>query len=343
MGFDAIGFCKATLDPSIEAGLRTFIARNYHGTMTWMAERIDQRAQPQKLWPEVKSVISLGLSYAPRENALAGLQQKDCGNISVYARNRDYHDVMKGMLKQLAQFVVKHGGEGTQVKVFVDTAPVSERDLAEKARLGWRGKHGCLVSRTHGSWLFLGEIFTTLTLAPSSVKGGKCGSCSRCLDICPTQAFSGPGKMDARKCISYLTIEHKGSIPPELRPQLGNRIYGCDDCVAICPWNRFAKVSQTIKFHAKSENINPSLAELVCLDDMAFRQRFSGSPVKRIGRDNFIRNVLIAIGNSGDLSLRPYLFPMIKEKNPVLAETALWAVEQLTSQRGVSRKTQEEA
>ncbi|MDF7673820.1 tRNA epoxyqueuosine(34) reductase QueG [Acetobacteraceae bacterium ESL0709] len=333
IGFDAIGFCEANLDPSIEAGLRAFVARNYHGTMTWMEERIEQRAQPKALWPAVRSVISLGLSYAPGNDALAGLQQKTCGNISVYARNRDYHDVMKGMLKQLAQSVVKWGGNSTEVKVFVDTAPVAERDLAEKARLGWRGKHGCLVSRNHGSWLFLGEIYTNLSLAPSSPKGGKCGSCTRCLDSCPTDAFLEPGKMDARRCISYLTIEYKGSIPLELRSRIGNRIYGCDDCIAVCPWNNFAQTARTLKFHARDENSAPSLAELVQLDDTTFRQRFSGSPIKRIGRDSFIRNVLIAIGNSGDKTLYPYVIPVMKEENPVLAETALWAARRLEVQK----------
>ncbi|WP_408865160.1 tRNA epoxyqueuosine(34) reductase QueG [Aristophania vespae] len=332
MGFDAIGFCKASLDPSIEEGLRAFVAQQYHGTMTWMEERIEERAQPKVLWPEVQSVISLGLSYAPAEDAFATLRQKSHGNISVYARNRDYHDVFKGMLKQLAQFVVKWGGESTKVKVFVDTAPVSERDLAEKAQLGWRGKHGCLVSRSHGSWLFLGEIFTNLDLTPSSSKGGKCGSCTRCLDSCPTQAFLAPGRMDARRCIAYLTIEHKGSIPHEFRSQIGNRIYGCDDCVAVCPWNSFAKTAQTIKFHAKKEHIAPPLSELVQFDDARFRTHFSGSPIKRIGRSKFIRNVLIAVGNSGNLSLLPHAERLRHDDDPVIAETASWAVEQLNLQ-----------
>lgn len=332
MGFDAIGFCEATLDSSVEAGLRAFVARNYHGTMSWMEERIEQRAQPKALWSDVRSVIALGLSYAPQGEALAGLKQRSCGNLSVYARNRDYHDVLKGMLKQLAQFVVKWGGAGTQVKVFVDTAPVAERDLAVRAQLGWRGKHGCLVSRTHGSWLFLGEIYTNLALVPSLPKGGKCGSCTRCLDICPTEAFLGPGRMDARRCISYLTIEYKGAIPLELRSRLGNRIYGCDDCVAVCPWNRFAREAQTLKFHARDENIAPQLSELVQLDDAAFRQRFSGSPIKRIGRDSFIRNVLMAIGNSGDASLRPYAFALREDANPIIAEAARWAVQCLDVQ-----------
>lgn len=329
IGFDAIGFCEATLGPEVEQGLRQFIAHNHHGTMSWLEERIEQRANPQALWPEVKTVISLGLSYAPAGDPLATLRRPDCGNISVYARNRDYHDVFKGMLKHLAQFIVKQGGDGTGIRVFVDTAPVSERDLAEKARLGWRGKHGCLVSRQHGSWLFLGEIFTSLSLPPSESQGGGCGSCTRCLTSCPTQAFLSPGKMDARRCISYLTIEHKGTIPPDFREKMGNRIYGCDDCLAVCPWNRFARQAQTLKFHARTDYIKPDLAMLAGFDDAAFRQFFSASPIKRIGWARFIRNILIALGNSGQEKFLLHTERYHHHADPVLAETAQWATKRL--------------
>ncbi|QDH17205.1 tRNA epoxyqueuosine(34) reductase QueG [Swingsia samuiensis] len=330
LGFDAVGFCKADLPKEIEHGLRAFVAQEYHGTMSWMETRIEQRSHPQALWPEVKSVISLALSYAPAEEPDQTLKNPSCGNISVYARNRDYHDVIKGMLKQLAQFVVKQGGEQTQVKVFVDTAPVSERALAEQAHLGWQGKHTCLVSRHHGSWLLLGEIYTTLELTPSSPQGGKCGSCSRCLTACPTNAFIGPYRMDARRCISYLTIEHKGPIPHEFRTQIGNRIYGCDDCIMACPWNRFAQTASHLKLRARSDLIEPPLAELAQLNDQEFRKMFSGSPVKRIGRNRFIRNVLIAIGNSKDITLIPSAQRHLTDPDADIRETAQWALEQLS-------------
>ena len=329
MGFDAIGFCKAELDPGVEKGLRAFVLQGHHGTMEWMETRIEERAQPKVLWPEVQSVISLALSYAPAEDPHATLRQPDRGNISVYARNRDYHDVLKGMLKQLAQFVVKSGGKQTQVKVFVDTAPVSERALAEKAQLGWHGKHTCLVSRSSGSWLLLGEIYTTLDLTPSEPKAGSCGTCNRCMVACPTDAFPAPYRLDARRCISYLTIEHKGPIPLDLRQKIGNRIYGCDDCIAACPWNRFASASHHIKMQARPELIEPRLADLAALDDAAFRKLFSGSPVKRIGRNRFVRNVLIAIGNSQDQSLIPSAIALMGDPDPDIVETAHWALEQL--------------
>ena len=326
LGFDAVGFCKAELGPDVARNLREFVAQGHHGTMEWMETRIEERAHPQALWPEVRSVISLGLSYAPAEGPTT---DPECGNISVYARNRDYHDVIKGMLKHLAQFVVKLGGPETQVKVFVDTAPVSERALAEKAHLGWTGKHTCLVSREHGSWLLLGEIYTTLELEPSEPTGGSCGSCTRCLTACPTEAFTGPGKMDARRCISYLTIEHKGPIPHDLRPKIGNHIYGCDDCLAVCPWNRFAESARHIKLQARPELIAPKLDELVRLDDATFRTFFSGSPVKRIGRNRFVRNVLIAIGNSADPSLASAARDLLTDPDPDVSETAQWALARL--------------
>ncbi|MBR0558873.1 tRNA epoxyqueuosine(34) reductase QueG [Neokomagataea anthophila] len=330
LGFDAIGFCQANLDPSIEEGLKAFVGAGYHGTMEWMETRIEQRAQPTVLWPEVRSVVSLGLSYAPDHDPREALSKTDQGLISVYARNRDYHDVIKGMLKHLAQFMVRMGGDGTQVKVFVDTAPVSERALAEKAHLGWQGKHTCLVSRTHGSWMLLGEIYTTLDLTPSRPQGGGCGSCSRCLTACPTNAFIGPYRMDARRCISYLTIEHKGPIPHDLRPLMGNRIYGCDDCLSACPWNRFAETGHHIKLQAREDLTAPKLAELATLDDPAFRRVFSGSPIKRIGRNRFVRNVLIAIGNSADQHLIPTAQALRADPDPDIAETATWATTRLT-------------
>jgi len=331
LGFDAVGFCAASLGPEARARLADFLAAGQHGTMGWLAERTEMRGDPQVLWPEARSVIALGLSYAPDGDPLATLGHAECGNISVYARNRDYHDVVKGMLKHLAQFVVKAGeaqGE-VGVKVFVDTAPVMEKPLAEQARLGWQGKHTNLVSRVHGSWLFLGEIYTTLQLAPSEPVAGGCGSCVRCLQACPTDAFPAPYRMDARRCISYLTIEHAGPIPHEFRAAMGNRIYGCDDCLAVCPWNRFAAESRHMKLHGRADLRAPELAVLARLDDAGFRTMFSGSPIKRIGRDRFVRNVLVAIGNSGRPELRDVAAGLTGDADPVVAEAALWAVERL--------------
>ncbi|CEF54366.1 tRNA epoxyqueuosine(34) reductase QueG [Acetobacter ghanensis] len=333
LGFDAIGFCPAALGPEVRERLQDFLANGYHGEMGWLAERTDQRSQPTALWPQARTVIALGTSYAPSNNALATLQQPDRGNISVYARHRDYHDVIKGMLKHLAQFVVREGKQaapfGPDVKVFVDTAPVAEKPLAAQAGLGWQGKHTNLVSRQHGSWLFLGEIYTTLDLPTSPPSGGGCGSCSRCLTACPTQAFPTPYQMDARRCISYLTIEHAGPIPPDLRPMMGTHIYGCDDCLAVCPWNRFAKAAHLMKLQPRQDLIAPELATLSQLDDAAFRTLFSGSPVKRIGRNRFIRNVLIAIGNSGRPSLLPHAHTLCMDPDPVVRDAAFWAVASL--------------
>jgi epoxyqueuosine reductase len=295
--------------------------------MGWMAARADQRADPQILWPEVRSVISLGLSYAPPGDPLATLARPDRGNISVYARNRDYHDVIKGKLKHLAQFIVTRFGAG--VKVFVDTAPVMEKPLAQSAGLGWQGKHTNLVSRRHGSWLFLGEVYTTLDLAPAEPHADRCGSCTACLAACPTDAFPAPYKLDARRCISYLTIEHPDPIPEPLRPLIGNRIYGCDDCLAACPWNRFAVAGREAKLAARPDLDAPELAHLAALDDAAFRSLFAGSPIKRIGRTRFVRNVLIAIGNSGLPSLRPAALALTEDADPVVADAARWAAERL--------------
>jgi epoxyqueuosine reductase len=329
LGFDAVGFAPAALGPEARARLTDFLAAGRHGDMGWLAARADQRAHPQALWPEARSVIALGLSYAPDSDPLAVLAQKDRGGISVYARNRDYHDVMKGMLKHLAQFIVARFG--SEVKVFVDTAPVMEKPLGQAAGLGWQGKHSNLVSRQHGSWLFLGEVFTSLDITPDPPHADHCGTCSRCLDICPTEAFVGPYQLDARRCISYLTIEHHGPIPIELRPAMGNRIYGCDDCLAVCPWNRFAAASQHAKLQARADLAAPRLDALVGLDDASFRALFQGSPVKRIGRNRFVRNVLVAIGNSADPSLAPSAQPLLNDADPVVAEAANWAMERLAA------------
>ncbi|NHN86734.1 tRNA epoxyqueuosine(34) reductase QueG [Acetobacter musti] len=332
LGFDAFGICDAETGSETGDRLRAFLAEGRHGTMGWLAERVEQRARPQGLWPEARSVISVGMSYAPEGDPLATLKQADAGNISVYARHRDYHDVIKGLLKHLAQFVAleaRRGGVDAAVKVFVDTAPVPEKTLAERAGLGWQGKHTNVVSRDHGSWLLLGEIYTTLKLPPTAHRAGQCGSCTRCLVACPTDAFPAPYQMDARRCISYLTIEHAGSIPEEFREAMGNRIYGCDDCLAVCPWNRFAAESRHLKLRAREDLVAPKLAELAGLDDTAFRKLFSGSPVKRIGRSRFVRNVLIAIGNSGEPALRGPAEALRGDSDPVVAEAACWAVQRL--------------
>jgi epoxyqueuosine reductase len=326
LGFDAIGFAPATLGPEARTRLGAFIAAGQHGDMGWLAERTDQRSHPQALWAEARSVIALGVSYAPPDDPLATLGQADRGNISVYARHRDYHDMVKGMLKHLAQFVA---ASGPAVKVFVDTAPVMEKPLAAAAGLGWQGKHTNLVSRGHGSWLFLGEVYTTLELPPDTPHADRCGSCTRCLAACPTDAFPAPYRLDATRCISYLTIEHRGAIPEALRPAIGNRIYGCDDCLAVCPWNRFARATPHAKLRAREDLTAPRLETLAALDDPGFRTLFTGSPVKRIGRDRFVRNVAIAIGNSADPALRPAAARLAADPDPVVAEAGAWAVARL--------------
>jgi epoxyqueuosine reductase len=327
LGFDAIGYAPAALGPEARVRLKDFLAAGHHGAMGWLAERSEQRSDPQTLWPEARTAIALGLSYAPEGDALATLQKPDCGNISVYARHRDYHDVLKGKLKHLAQFIVsRFGGE---IKVFVDTAPVMEKPLAEQAGLGWQGKHTNLVSRAHGSWLFLGEIFTTLDLPRSENPGGRCGSCERCLKICPTDAFPAPYRLDATRCISYLTIEHPGPIPEPLRPLMGNHIYGCDDCLAVCPWNRFAKPGREEKFFARPDLTAPHLADLAKLDHEGFAKLFAGTPIKRIGRSRLVRNVLNAIGNSRNPSLRPHAEALTADTDPVVADAAAWASHRL--------------
>jgi epoxyqueuosine reductase len=327
LGFDAVGFCRAELGPEARARLTDFLAAGQHGDMGWLAERTEQRSQPRALWPEARSVIALGLSYAPAGDPLATLARPDRGNISVYARNRDYHDVVKGRLKHLAQFVASRFGSG--VKVFVDTAPVMEKPLAARAGIGWQGKHTNLVSRAHGSWLFLGEIYTSLVLEPDAPHADRCGTCTRCLAACPTDAFPAPYRLDATRCIAYLTIEHRGPIPVALRPAMGNRIYGCDDCLAACPWNRFAAATAEVKLQARPELTAPMLADLAGLDDAGFRSLFAGSPIKRIGRNRFVRNVLIAMGNAQDTSLIGPAARLRDDPDPVIAEAAAWAVARL--------------
>ncbi len=327
IGFDAVGFAPASLGPEARERLGAFLTAGQHGDMGWLAERTAERSHPKALWAEARSVVALGVSYAPAADPLATIGRPDCGNISVYARNRDYHELVKGMLKHLAQFVASRFGPA--VKVFVDTAPVMEKPLAAAAGLGWQGKHTNLVSRAHGSWLFLGEIYTTLDLPPDPPHADRCGSCTRCLQACPTDAFPAPYRLDATRCISYLTIEHRGPIPVALRPAMGNRIYGCDDCLAVCPWNRFAAASQHAKLQARPEMEAPELAHLATLDDTSFRALFAGSPVKRIGRDRLVRNVAIAIGNSADQALRPVAARLAADVNPVVAEAGAWAMARL--------------
>jgi epoxyqueuosine reductase len=328
-GFDAVGFTRAQLADEARERLALFLNQGLHGTMQWMEPRAEQRTQPRALWPEAVSVISLGVNYAPGGDPLATLAQRDRATISVYARNRDYHDVTKKRLKALARWIVQRF-DGHDVKVFVDTAPVMEKPLAQQAGIGWQGKHTNLVSRTHGSWLFLGEIFCTLDLEPDVPEGDHCGSCDACLRVCPTDAFPRPYVLDARRCISYLTIEHRGPIPEDLRDRMGNRIYGCDDCLAVCPWNKFARAHQEPAF-APREALNAAkLAELAALDDAGFRALFSGSPIKRIGRDRFVRNVLVAIGNSATPALRPTAQALCEDGDAVVADCARWAVERLS-------------
>jgi len=327
LGFDAVGFAPARLADLTRERLHDFLARGYHGDMGWLEAHADRRGDPATLWPEARSVVALGLSYAPEEDPRPMLERRDLGNVSVYARGADYHDVLKKRLRVLASWL--QASFGGDVKLFVDTAPVMEKPLAQIAGLGWQGKHTNLVSRAHGSWLFLGALFTTLDLAPSAAEQDHCGSCQACLDACPTRAFPAPRQLDARRCISYLTIEHKGHIDRDLRPLMGNRIYGCDDCLAACPWNKFAEAGREAAFQPRAALTAPRLAELAKLDDAGFRQMFSGSPIKRIKRDRFVRNVLIAIGNSGDASLAPAAEALLGDASPLVRAMAVWALSRL--------------
>lgn len=330
LGFVACRICRPDAVPEVADRLEAFVAAGYHGQMGWMAERMHWRGNPAMLWPEARSVIMLAESYTPDHDPLAVLKQPDRGAISVYAQGRDYHDVVKKRLKRLARWLMAEAADhDTQVKVFVDTAPVPEKALGQAAGLGWQGKHTNLVSRDWGNWAFLGSIFTTLDLVPDPSEQDNCGSCRACIDVCPTDAFPATYQLDARRCISYLTIEHKGPIPEDLRTRLGNRIYGCDDCLAVCPWNKFAVAARDIRLAAHPARIAPKLADLAQLDDAGFREMFSGSAVKRIGRNRFVRNVLYAIGNSGDPALRPVATTLTEDIDPVVADAARWAVGRL--------------
>ncbi|RWM15808.1 MAG: tRNA epoxyqueuosine(34) reductase QueG [Mesorhizobium sp.] len=330
-GFEAVALTRPDAIPLAPARLAEFVSDGFHGSMAWIAETLERRAEPSTLWPEVRSIVVLAMNYGPDHDPRDILARPDRGAISVYAQNRDYHDVMKGRLKEIAgKIVAKAGGD---VKVFVDTAPVMEKPLAEAAGLGWQGKHTNLVSRAHGSWLFLGMIFTTAELEPDGAEIDHCGSCRACLDACPTDAFPAPYRLDARRCISYLTIENKGPIPREFREKIGNRIYGCDDCLAACPWNKFASAASEAKLAARADLREPKLSELLVLDDAAFRAFFSGSPIKRIGRDRFVRNVLIAAGNSGDASLTPIVRGLLGDASPLVRGAAIWALSRLLPDR----------
>ena len=329
LGFDAVGFAPPTLAAEAKHGLSEYLARGYHGDMGWLADKADRRGDPGVLWPEVRSVIVLALNYGPADDPLTLLTARKHGSISVYARNRDYHDILKRRVKTLARWV--HETTGEAVKVFVDTAPVMEKPLAQAAGIGWQGKHTNLVSRAHGSWFFLAEIYTTLDLEPDGAESDHCGACRRCLEVCPTNAFPAPYQLDARRCISYLTIEHKGHIAPEFRAAMGNRIYGCDDCLAVCPWNKFAAATREPGFLPRAELSAPRLADLADLDDAGFRRIFSGSPIKRTGRDRFVRNVLIAIGNSGEPGLARVAEARLTDASPLVRAMAVWALTRLAN------------
>jgi len=327
-GFDAVGFAAADAAPEAAERLAAFLAEGRHGDMGWMAETAARRSSVRALWPAARSVILCAQNYGPPADPLEALRRPQHGAISAYAQGSDYHDSIKKRLKRVARWLAE--ASGAEVKVFVDTAPLMEKPLAEAAGLGWQGKHTNLVSRSHGSWLFLGAIYTTLALEPDAPHADRCGSCTACQTACPTEAFPAPYRLDARRCISYLTIEHKGPIPPEFRTALGNRIYGCDDCLAVCPWNSFASAAQANKaFLPRAELTAPRLVELLALDDAAFRALFAGSPIKRIGRDRFVRNCLYAAGNSGDGALMAPVQRLLADPDPAVADAASWALDRL--------------
>ncbi len=329
-GFDLAGITTPGAIGEAGERLAEFLRRGMQGDMDWLAARQGARAHPSALWPEVRSILMLGMNYGPETDPLAILAERGRGAISVYARGRDYHDIIKGKLKTLGGWL--HRETGAAVKVFVDTAPVMEKPLAQGAGVGWQGKHTNLVSREFGSWLFLGAIFTTAELPPDAPEADHCGNCRRCLDICPTDAFPAPYRLDARRCISYLTIEHKGHIAREFRKAMGNRIYGCDDCLAVCPWNKFAAAAREAKFAARPITEGAPLSALLALDDAAFRAAFAGSPIKRTGRDRFIRNVLIAAGNSGDPGLLPQVAGLLADASALVRAMAVWALHALLSE-----------
>jgi epoxyqueuosine reductase len=330
-GFDVVGVTRPDAVPLAKHRLAEFLAGGSHGDMDWMATTAERRGDPLVLWPQVRSIVMLGMNYGPDHDPLAILKRPERGAISVYAQGGDYHEIIKPKLKNLARWLVAQAGG--DVKVFVDTAAVMEKPLAEAAGLGWQGKHTNVVSREFGSWLFLGSIFTTLDLWDDEAAPDSCGNCRACLDICPTAAFPAPYRLDARRCISYLTIEHKGPIPRELRPPMGNRIYGCDDCLAVCPWNKFAQAGREAKLASRGELRSPALAELAQLDDTTFRAMFAKTAVKRTGRDRFVRNVLIAIGNSADMSLAAQAERLLSDDSPLVRGAAVWALGRLDRQR----------
>ncbi len=327
-GFAKLGICAPNAIPHAAERLAQFVAQGRHGQMLWMEERMTWRGDPAALWPEARSIIMLAELYTPDTDPLASLTRRDRATISVYAQNRDYHDLVKKRLKRVGRWLLEQR-PGEDIKVFVDTAPVMEKPLAEAGGLGWQGKHTNLLARDLGNWFFLGAIFTTIAFDPDPPEGEHCGNCTACLDICPTDAFPAPFQLDARRCISYLTIEHKGPVDLELRAKMGNRIYGCDDCLAVCPWNKFAKEATEMRYAARAELQSPKLRDLAALDDAGFRALFSGSPIKRIGRDRFVRNVLYAIGNSGDPSLAGVAAALIDDPDAAVADAARWAVERL--------------
>jgi len=326
-GFDTVHFTTPDSIPRSSERLGEFLALQRHGQMNWMETHADRRGDPLVLWPDARSVIVLGLNYGPGSNPLESLEKRGNATVSVYAKGKDYHDIVKKKLKQVAGWL--HRQQGCEVKVFVDTAPVMEKPLAEASGLGWQGKHTNLVSRDFGSWLFLGSIFTTHVIEPDEPGSDHCGACTRCLDICPTKAFPAPYQLDARRCISYLTIEHKEHIAEEFRENIGNRVYGCDDCLAVCPWNKFAQSANEVRLAARTQTDNPPLEELLVLDDAGFRNRFSGTPIKRTGRDRFVRNVLIAAGNSKEERFIPLIEPLLGDESPLVRAMAVWALKQL--------------
>lgn len=328
-GFVAAKICRPDAVPEAAERLNAFLEAGHHGQMNWLTERTGWRGDPTALWPEARSVMMLAESYSPEYDPLKVLDQKDRAAISVYAQNRDYHDLVKKRLKRVGRWLIDQAGG--EIKVFVDTAPVMEKPLAQAAGLGWQGKHTNLLSRDFGNWVFLGAIFTTLELEPDQPEGDHCGSCRACLDICPTDAFPAPYQLDARRCISYLTIEHKGPVAEDLRSLMGNRIYGCDDCLAVCPWNKFAVTASDTRYAARDDLKAPRLAELVNLDDAGFRAKFSGSPIKRIGRDRFVRNVLYAIGNSGEPGFLEIIRPLEADLDATVQDAARWALVRLSS------------
>jgi len=329
LGFTAFGIASADSRPDLKQKLEYALQNNWHAGMEWMLETKNRRSSPKTLWPDAKSIIVLGINYAPNSNPIADLKHKSAANISVYARNKDYHDLIKGRLKELAGLLARNAN--AQVKVFVDTAPVMEKPFAQSAGIGWQGKNTIITSRQHGSWLFLGLIFTDAKLTPDKEHAQICGSCTACLEVCPTNAFPAPFQLDARKCLAYYNNEHQGHIPEEFRKPMGNRVFGCDDCLAVCPWNKFAKVANESKLQPRSELTLPDLSLLLTFDDENFRKYFAGSPVKRLGHARFLRNVLIATGNSNNQNLLPLIVKTLKHQDPIVRLAAVWAIKQLAS------------